>query len=338
MHRHCVSLLKVRNTNTATATLAQFKLYSLSQQHINYHHYHQTQRRCKNTLSSSAIKETSNINPKLVSIINHDINYNEKNKSHNSSHRVNLENLSSIPLSDVRNFCIVAHVDHGKSSLASRMLERTGNLGREEQLLAIDASTKAGSEAGINKSDTADIAVSIPESATSITNKKEQIQHLDTLAVEQERGITVKSTAASMLYHSPVTNRTHLLNMVDTPGHADFGLEVTRSLSSVQGAILLLDSSQGIQAQTLSVYDKSQANGVTLIPALTKIDLENARPMEVALSVSDLFGFDPDEDVLWTSARSRIGIGELLDRVCRDVPPPMSPLLLCRTKHKKSRM
>mmetsp|Transcript_50444 Transcript_50444/g.60694 ORF Transcript_50444/g.60694 Transcript_50444/m.60694 type:complete len:262 (+) Transcript_50444:380-1165(+) len=179
LHRHCVSLLRVRNTNTAAAALAQSKLYSLSQQHNSYHHYHQTQRRCKSTLSSSAIEEIIIINPKLVTIINHDINLNEKNKIHNSSHRVNIEDLSSIPLSDVRNFCIVAHVDHGKSSLASRMLERTGNLGREEQLLAINASTRAGSEAGMNKSDTADIAVSIPESATSITNKKEQIQHLD---------------------------------------------------------------------------------------------------------------------------------------------------------------
>ena len=158
---------------------------------------------------------------------------------------------------------------------------------------------------------------------------KEEITLLDTLKVERERGITVKASAASMLYrHQSATNENGwiLLNMVDTPGHADFGMEVSKSLDSVEGAVLLFDAVQGVQAQTLSVYDKAKSigkhgNGITVLPALTKIDIPSARPLEVALSVSDLLEFDPDT-ILKTSARNRIGIKEVMDSICKYVNPP----------------
>uniref|UniRef100_A0A7S4N242 Tr-type G domain-containing protein n=1 Tax=Odontella aurita TaxID=265563 RepID=A0A7S4N242_9STRA len=248
--------------------------------------------------------------------------------------------LERIPLEDVRNFCFIAHVDHGKSSLASRVLELMGNLGRDAQDTAVraaernaggyDASDGAaeGGEAA-TASGPAVVAASPSTSSSSPPgggggSPKEQIELLDTLAVEKERGITVKSTAASMLYRHPSAigpTGVLLLNMVDTPGHADFGTEVTRGLLSVSGAVLLFDAAQGVQAQTLSVHDKARSMGVKILPALTKVDLPAARPLDVALAVSDLFGFDPD-GVNLTSARSRIGVAEVLDAVCENVPPP----------------
>lgn len=198
------------------------------------------------------------------------------------------ELLPQIPLEDVRNFCFIAHVDHGKSSLSSRLLEHTGNLKNED---------------------------------------KEKIDALDRLLVEQKRGITVKATTATMLHPHPSAKGPTghlLLNMYDTPGHVDFGREVTRSLSFVQGAILLLDATQGMQAQTWSVYEKAKALDPSpeILIALTKTDLESARPMHVALTVSEwLEGYDPD-DILVTSARNRVGITELIDRICSRVPAP----------------
>lgn len=203
-----------------------------------------------------------------------------------SSSSFSVDDLYDVPLADVRNFCVLAHVDHGKSSLAARMLECAGNRAPLSDRDGVDA--------------------------------------LDTLSVERERGITVKATAASMAVHHPrATGPTGrmLLNMVDTPGHADFGSEVTRSLAASQGGVLLFDASQGVQAQTFSVHDKARRMGVRLIPALTKVDLPTADPVEVALSGSDLFGFDPDA-VLLTSARANVGVREVLDAVCDLVPPP----------------
>ena len=240
-----------------------------------------------------------------------------------------LNDIRKIPLADVRNFCIIAHVDHGKSSLASRVLEYTGNLGRERQLTAFQLGRKET------------VFLQSPETNTTtneaakVNDTKEEITLLDTLKVERERGITVKASAASMLYRHPsATNKNGwiLLNMVDTPGHADFGMEVSKSLDSVEGAVLLFDSVQGVQAQTLSVFDKAKSigkrkygSGITVLPALTKIDIPSARPLEVALSVFDLLGFDPD-NILKTSARNRIGIKEVIDKICEDVPsPPVIP-------------
>lgn len=241
-------------------------------------------------------------------------------------------------MEDVRNFCFIAHIDHGKSSLASRVLELTGNLGLEAQQLALRAAAENGDESSSNASE--------PLS----NSQKENIELLDTLQVEQERGITVKASAATMLYPHSSAVGPHgvlLLNMVDTPGtyvlvvcvrvsvllltpappfpgHIDFGREVSRSLSFVDGAVLLLDASQGIQAQTWSVYDKvkSMEQPPELLVALTKVDLDAARPIHVALTVSEWLSWDDPDSILVTSARNRVGITDLLDAVCRHVPSP----------------
>ncbi|KAL7563174.1 hypothetical protein ACA910_014451 [Epithemia clementina (nom. ined.)] len=234
--------------------------------------------------------------------------------------------IQEIPLEDVRNFCFIAHIDHGKSSLSSRILELTGNFGRETQQLAWEAALL---QEGISLDDDGKPRDSIKPSSSKASSK-ERIDALDTLAVEQQRGITVKASTASMLYRHPSAigpHKTLLVNMYDTPGHVDFGREVTRSLNFVQGAVLLLDSTQGIQAQTWSVYEKVKAlapNDPKLLIALTKIDLEAARPIHCAVAVSEwLQDWDGDPDsIVQTSARSRIGIRPLLEQVCEQVPPP----------------
>jgi len=242
--------------------------------------------------------------------------------------------LHEIPLEDVRNFCLVAHVDHGKSSLASRILELTGNLGIEQQWTGIEHANLSSIYETTNQDDNIDKSSSASVSIQGRNDVKikdlggkEQIELLDTLEVEKERGITVKASAASMIYPHPTAKGPHgvlLLNMVDSPGHVDFASEVVRTLCFVQGAVLLFDAAQGVQAQSLSVHEKAKnmSNVGAIIPALTKVDLPSARTLDVTLSVSDLFGFDPD-GVIHTSARSRKGIGDLLEIVCHDVPSPL---------------
>ena len=240
----------------------------------------------------------------------------------------NLDELQNIPLADVRNFCIIAHVDHGKSSLSSRLLEYTGNLGSDRQSTALQLGEKSADTEFNEDEPTAIIksgaSIEIDSKTAKHEEIKEEITLLDTLKVERERGITVKASAASMLYKHPSATNDRgliLLNFMDTPGHVDFSADVNKSLESIEGAVLLFDSVQGVQAQTLSVFDKARSRGKQIIPALTKIDIPSARPLEVALAVSDLFGFDPDA-VLKTSARARIGVKELLDSVCENIPPP----------------
>ena len=230
------------------------------------------------------------------------------------------EIIDRIPLQDVRNFCFIAHVDHGKSSLSSRLLEITGNMGRESQKIALDSARG-------NATDGTEDTENPLEKETVESDDKEQIQLLDTLAVERERGITVKASAASMLYPHPSAvgpDGVLLLNCYDTPGHSDFSSEVARSLSFVQGAVLLLDATQGIQAQSWTVHEKakSMVDPPELILAMTKIDLDAARPIDVALTVSEWLSVDDPESIIPTSARSRIGIVPLLDAICRRVPPP----------------
>lgn len=232
-----------------------------------------------------------------------------------------LDLVADIPLEDVRNFCFIAHIDHGKSSLASRVLELAGNLGIAQQWTGIKHA-KLSNRYEFNEKD---LAMQQQEEAKN-ESKREQIDLLDTLNVEKQRGITVKASAASMLYPHSSAVGPHgvlLLNMVDTPGHVDFGTEVTRTLSSVQGAVLLFDAVQGPQAQSLSVHEKARrmSNVQAIIPVLTKVDLPNSRTLDVTLSVSELFGFDPDH-VLLTSARSRIGVGDVIEKVCQAIPPP----------------
>lgn len=194
-------------------------------------------------------------------------------------------------------------------------------MGIDSQKFALETARKIA--AGENPKDMA----LTPNAIKPKEDQKEQINLLDTLTVERERGITVKATTASMLYPHPSAvgpEGVLLLNMIDTPGHADFGREVVRSLSFVQGAILLLDATQGIQAQTWTVHEKSRSmeEPPELILALTKIDLDAARPIHVALSVSEWLGLDDPDSIIPTSARNRIGIVDLLDAVCQRVPPP----------------
>ncbi|KAG8303114.1 Translation factor guf1 mitochondrial [Homalodisca vitripennis] len=184
-----------------------------------------------------------------------------------------------IPQKNIRNFSIIAHVDHGKSTLADRLLEMTGTL-----------------EAN-------------PE------NK----QVLDRLQVERERGITVKAQTASLFYH--YKGEEYLLNLIDTPGHVDFSNEVSRSLASCQGVILLVDANQGVQAQTVANFYLAFNRELAILPVLNKIDLKNAKPDQVKDQLFNLFTIDPD-DVLMISAKIGTGVDSVLEALVTRVPPP----------------
>ncbi|GMH39966.1 hypothetical protein BSKO_07870 [Bryopsis sp. KO-2023] len=186
--------------------------------------------------------------------------------------------MSDFPTDRIRNFSIIAHVDHGKSTLADRLMETTGAI-----------------ESGSNT------------------------QYLDKLQVERERGITVKAQTVSLVYKHEGKN--YLLNLIDTPGHVDFCYEVSRSLAACQGAILLVDASQGIQAQTVANFYLAFEQNLEVVPVINKIDMPSAEPERVAKEMQQAFDVDPDNCLL-ASAKTGVGVEEILKRVVEVVPPP----------------
>lgn len=187
---------------------------------------------------------------------------------------------AATPPERIRNFCIIAHIDHGKSTLADRMLQLTG----------------------------------------VVADRDMRAQYLDRMDIERERGITVKSQAVRIPWE--VDGTTYALNMIDTPGHVDFSYEVSRSLAACEGAILLVDAAQGIEAQTLANLYMALENDLTIIPVLNKIDLPAADPERFAKELADLIGGDP-EDVLRVSGKTGQGVDALLDRLVGEIPAPV---------------
>ncbi|CAE7384231.1 unnamed protein product [Symbiodinium sp. KB8] len=218
-----------------------------------------------------------------------------------------LSEYESVPLERTRNFSIIAHVDHGKSTLADRMLELVGNIYKpgEAPGAAPPGSTKA--------------AMAAAKAAESVANE----QVLDSLKVERERGITVKAQTASLLYvpSGGDPDKPYLLNLIDTPGHVDFAYEVSRSLAACQGALLLVDCTQGVQAQTVANLSTARKSGLEIIPALTKIDLPNADPEPALEQIESVLRL-PTDDVPWTSGKTGDGVTDALDAVVRRLGMP----------------
>ena len=182
----------------------------------------------------------------------------------------------------IRNFCIIAHIDHGKSTLADRMLGITG----------------------------------------VVEDRNMRAQYLDRMDIERERGITIKSQAVRLPWRSGIDNEEYILNMIDTPGHVDFTYEVSRSLAACEGAVLLVDCAQGIEAQTLANLYLAMENNLTIIPVLNKIDLPAAQPEKFAIELANLIGCKP-EDCLRVSGKTGAGVETLLDEIVKQIPPPI---------------
>ena len=182
----------------------------------------------------------------------------------------------------IRNFCIIAHIDHGKSTLADRML-------------------------GITE---------------VVEQRNMRAQYLDRMDIERERGLTIKSQAVRLPWRSGIDGQEYILNMIDTPGHVDFSYEVSRSLAACEGAVLLVDCAQGIEAQTLANLYLAMENNLTIIPVLNKIDLPAAQPEKFAEELAKLIGCQP-EDCLRVSGKTGAGVTELLDQIVKQIPAPV---------------
>ncbi len=182
-------------------------------------------------------------------------------------------------MKNIRNFCIIAHIDHGKSTLADRLLDFTG----------------------------------------SVTNREKKAQLLDSMDLERERGITIKSHAIQMDYTH--NGEQYILNLIDTPGHVDFSYEVSRSIAACEGALLIVDAAQSIQAQTISNLYLALENDLEIIPVLNKVDLPSANPEEVTDDIVDLLGCDP-EDVIHASGKTGFGVDNIIEAIIKNIPAP----------------